>query len=65
MFTTIFSSIPAGVSIRRLDSKRIARKQEKTYAFSAKKDGQTSVVYGNTIKEVVNKLNTEIKTTIG
>lgn len=59
MFTSIFSGIPKGVSIRRLDNKRKAQKQTKAYTFSAWKDGQKGVVYGNSIKDVLNKLDTE------
>jgi hypothetical protein len=63
MFTTIFSGMPKGVTIRRLDTKRKAQNQERAYKFSAWKDnGQT--VYGDSIKDVLSKLNTSLSTHI-
>jgi hypothetical protein len=55
--------MPKGVTIRRLDTKRKAQNQERAYKFSAWKDnGQT--VYGDSIKDVLSKLNTSLSTHI-
>lgn len=64
MFTSIFSGIPKGVSIRRLDNRRKAQRQEKAFTFSGWRDGQKGVVYGDSIRDVLKKLDTEVTTQI-
>lgn len=58
-FTSIFSGVPKGVNIRRLDTKRKAQHQRKAFKFSGSMTGRSGVVYGDSVKEVLNKLNKE------
>lgn len=59
MFSTIFSGLPKGVMIRRLDSKRKAQGQQKGFEFSAWRDGQ-SPVYANSIRDAIKQLDANI-----
>jgi hypothetical protein len=63
MFTSIFSALPKGVTIRRLDNKRKAQNQDRAYKFSAWKDNG-KLVYGDSIKDVLSKLDTSVTTQI-
>lgn len=59
MFSTIFSGLPKGVMIRRLDEKRRAQNQTKPFAFSAWRDGQPPV-YANSIRDAVKRLDSNV-----
>lgn len=64
MFTTIFSSLPQGVTVRRLHEDRRAKNQKKAYKFSGRVNNSTKLVYGNSMQEVVKKLKLEMQTVI-
>lgn len=59
MFSTIFSGLPKGVMIRRLDEKRKAQGQQKGFAFSAWRDGQAPV-YANSIRDAIKRLDSDV-----
>jgi len=58
---TIFSAIPKGITVRRLDDTRIAPRQHKPFKYTAYKGNyKVKRVYGNSIRSVLKQLGTEV-----
>jgi len=63
--STIFSQIPVGVTVRRLNNQRNAKNQSKPYSYSAKINNHPrTIVYGKSIRDVVKKLGKDIEVAI-
>jgi hypothetical protein len=55
---TIFSAIPQGVNVRRLNP------QYSQFKFTAWTDGSKHRAYGNSLREAIKKLGKDIETSI-
>ena len=66
MISTIFSGLPIGVSVRRLDESRKVNRTDKAFKWTAWIDhnGTYKRAYGNSMREAVRKLGQDFHAVI-